>query len=72
MPLCMTFSSNSTGLDGSMTIEWEPGVDSDEGTFVSIELIYYDANLDDPMYMTEVLTNRGPWRRQFGGPHHSG
>ena len=48
------FQQQFLGLDGSMTIEWEPGVDSDEGTFVSIELIYYDANLDDPMYMTEV------------------
>ena len=48
------FQQQILGLDGSMTIEWEPGVDSDEGTFISIELIYYDADVDDPMYMTEV------------------
>ena len=48
------FQQEFLGLDGSLTIEWEPGIDSDEGTFISIELIYYDANIDDPMYMTEV------------------
>ena len=38
----------------------EPGIDSDEGTLISIELIYYDANIDDPMYMTEVDAS---WRK---------
>ena len=42
-------------LDKPLVVEWEPAPPTDDPAIIVMELVLYDAEIDDPNYMTELF-----------------